>query len=47
MVTGILYLVSPFDFIPEMVFGLIGYLDDLVIVIFVLIAVGQGFRQVL
>ncbi len=47
MVTGILYLVSPFDLIPEMVFGLIGYLDDLVIVIFVFIAVGQGFRQVL
>ena len=39
MFTGIVYLLSPFDLIPEIVFGFIGYLDDLVIVIFIFIAV--------
>ena len=39
MFTGIVYFLSPFDLIPEIVFGFIGYLDDLVIVIFIFIAV--------
>lgn len=47
MIIGFVYLLSPFDLIPEVVFGLIGYLDDLVVIVFVFIAVAQGFRQVL
>ena len=45
--TAFLYVLSPFDLIPEIVFGFIGLLDDFVVIIAVLIVVAQGFRQVL
>ena len=47
ILSGFVYVLSPFDLIPEFVFGVFGLLDDFVIVIFVFIAVAQGFRQVL
>ena len=45
--TGVVYVLSPFDLIPEMIFGVLGFIDDLVIILFIFIAVAQGFRQVL
>ncbi len=47
MLTAFIYIVSPFDLIPEVVFGAVGLIDDFVILIFVLVAVAQGFRQIL
>ena len=47
ILTGIVYILSPFDLIPEMIFGIMGFIDDLVIFIFIFIAVAQGFRQIL
>ena len=42
--TGVVYVLSPFDLIPEMIFGVLGFIDDLVIIVFIFIAVAQGFR---
>jgi RING finger protein 170 len=39
------YLLSPFDIIPEAAFGLIGLLDDLVIVAMFLIYASVLFRN--
>ena len=38
---------SPFDLIPEVVFGILGLVDDFVIAIIIFIGVAQGFRQIL
>jgi len=44
MLIGVLaYLLSPFDIIPEAVFGLIGLLDDLFIIIIVLFMLANSF----
>ena len=40
LILGILYVISPYDIIPEQVFGVIGLTDDLLIVIYVLITIG-------
>ena len=44
---GFLYVISPFDIIPEAVFGIVGLIDDLVLVIGVLVLVTSGFRNIL
>jgi RING finger protein 170 len=41
------YLVSPIDLIPEVVFGVVGLIDDFFIIFVVLIGVAQSFRNVL
>ena len=40
-----LYLLSPFDIVPEAAFGVIGLLDDLVIVALFLIYASILFRN--
>lgn len=44
---GFLYVVSPFDIIPEVVFGIVGLIDDLSVVFVVLFMVAQTFRGAL
>ena len=39
----ICYLISPLDLIPEMVFGIIGYIDDLLLTITALMTITQLF----
>jgi RING finger protein 170 len=41
-----LYLSSPFDLIPEAMFGILGYIDDLVIVILCFIYITSIFRDI-
>ncbi len=41
----VLYLLSPLDLIPESAFGLIGLLDDGLVLAFVLVALLAAFRQ--
>ena len=43
----IVYVLSPFDLIPEAVFGLIGLIDDIMFVILALIGIGTTFFTVL
>lgn len=46
LIISLLYILSPFDFIPEMFLGPIGIIDDSAIVIFLLIqAVLKHFRK--
>ena len=43
----IVYFLSPFDLIPEMVFGIFGYIDDLAFVFLFIVAVASSFLNVL
>jgi len=43
---ALLYFVSPFDIIPEAVFGIFGFLDDLFIVLLLAIYVSIIYRNV-
>ena len=37
---GLIYLVSPVDLIPEAVFGILGFFDDIGVLIFTAAALG-------
>jgi len=41
----ILYLLSPFDIFPEAMFGILGYLDDIIILLMVVVYMCSVFRQ--
>lgn len=43
LVVALLYLISPFDIIPESVFGLLGLIDDIILLIFIFVIVSQSF----
>jgi len=43
---ALLYFVSPFDIIPEAVFGIFGFLDDLFIILLLAIYVSIIYRNV-
>ncbi len=44
MLVGLLlYVISPFDLIPEAVFGAIGLIDDLLIIVIVLFVLANTF----
>ena len=43
----LLYLLSPLDLIPEAVFGIVGLLDDLVILILISMYLTFFFRQIM
>ncbi|KAK3004983.1 hypothetical protein RJ639_017901 [Escallonia herrerae] len=47
MVLSAIYLISPVDIIPEAIFGIIGLLDDLVIVLVCFLHVAALYRSVL
>ena len=42
-----LYLFSPWDLIPEFIFGILGYVDDFAILVYVVIAIGNTFFYIL
>ena len=42
--TGFLYLLSPIDLVPEAVFGVIGLLDDAVVIALTMYATAAIFR---
>lgn len=44
MLAAVAYFLSPFDLIPEMVFGIFGYIDDLIAVFFVLVHLAEQYR---
>lgn len=44
---AIMYLISPLDLIPEAVFGILGLLDDLFIVLLLALYVAMIYRQFL
>ena len=46
-VGAVLYVLSPFDLIPEAVFGLVGIIDDLFVVGVLLVVLGVCYRAVL
>ena len=41
----ILYILSPFDLIPESIYGIVGYIDDVIIVLLVFIIIARGAHQ--
>ena len=45
--SGFFYLLSPFDLIPEVVFGIFGLIDDFLVIIIIFFVVAAKFRQVL
>lgn len=42
----LLYLISPIDFLPEAVFGVIGFLDDIFVVMLILVYITVIYRNV-
>ena len=40
----IIYLLSPFDILPEFVFGLLGLVDDLIIIVMMLMSLATWYR---
>mmetsp|Transcript_580 Transcript_580/g.972 ORF Transcript_580/g.972 Transcript_580/m.972 type:complete len:287 (-) Transcript_580:27-887(-) len=45
IVAGVCYIFSPFDLIPETVFGVIGLIDDFLAFLLILFVVAECFRQ--
>ncbi len=44
MIIGLIaYVLSPFDIIPESVFGVIGLVDDFLLIVIVLFVLGNSF----
>lgn len=46
-ITALLYFISPLDLIPEAVFGIFGFLDDIFIILLLAIYVSIIYRQVI
>lgn len=46
-VAAIMYLISPLDMIPEAVFGILGLLDDVFVVLLLAIYVSMIYRRFL
>ncbi|ETW02009.1 hypothetical protein H310_06527 [Aphanomyces invadans] len=44
-IVTLLYLISPVDMMPEMVFGVLGYLDDLLLILVILLGIARAIRQ--
>jgi RING finger protein 170 len=44
---AVLYFLSPFDLIPESVYGVIGFVDDIAIFLIAMIIVGRMIHQAL
>ncbi|CAM9995856.1 unnamed protein product, partial [Phaeothamnion confervicola] len=44
---GVLYIVSPVDFLPEAVVGILGYLDDVLVFLFALVYISTLYRVAL
>ena len=42
-----IYLVSPIDLIPELVFGIFGYIDDFAFIVLFLVGIAVTFMKIL
>jgi len=47
IITTLVYVLSPFDLIPEAVFGLLGLMDDFGVIILAVVAVGAHMFDIL
>ena len=47
LVVLLLYLLSPFDILPESVLGLFGYLDDFVLILIAMVYISYLYRALL
>lgn len=45
LLVSIIYIVLPIDMVPEMFFGFLGFLDDLMVFIFLFIYVAHVYRR--
>lgn len=45
LVAALLYLLLPFDILPESVFGILGYLDDLLVLLLLAVYVSIIYRN--
>ena len=45
-IAALLYFISPFDIIPEAAFGILGFLDDLFVLLLLGIYIALIYRQV-
>jgi RING finger protein 170 len=41
------YTLSPVDLIPEFVFGIFGFIDDIIVVLYIFVAISSVFYQYL
>ena len=42
-----IYLISPIDLLPELVFGIFGYIDDFAFIVLFLVGIGITFMKIL
>ena len=47
VLSSLVYLVSPFDLVPECIFGLIGLIDDIAYIIGALVFLANSYNQIL
>jgi RING finger protein 170 len=47
LLLAVLYFLSPFDLIPENVYGVIGFVDDIAIFLIAMVFVGRMIHQAL
>jgi len=45
LVIMLLYIISPFDLISENVVGIIGYIDDIVLLVVLLVSITNSFMR--
>lgn len=46
-IASITYVLTPFDFVPEALFGALGLLDDAIVVLFVVLLAASMYRRVI
>ncbi|KAF2982625.1 hypothetical protein EK904_010252 [Melospiza melodia maxima] len=46
LIGALLYLASPLDFLPEALFGILGFLDDFFVIFLLLIYISIMYREV-
>ena len=46
LVGSVMYILSPIDFVPELVFGLLGFVDDALVIVVVCVFLASLYRAV-
>ena len=46
LVGALTYLVSPLDFLPEALFGLLGFMDDFLVILLLFVYISIMYREV-
>jgi len=47
LISLIVYIISPFDLIPEAIFGVVGLIDDLIVFLGIFIVIANNFYRFL